>query len=35
MIRFQNIHVSFAGKNKNLEAVKDVSFEINKGEIFA
>lgn len=34
MIRFQNIHVSFAGKNKNLEAVKDVSFEINKGEIF-
>lgn len=34
MIRFQNVHVRFSGKSKTLEAVKDVSFEINQGEIF-
>ncbi len=34
MIRFQNIHVNFASKNKKLEAVRNVSFEIKKGEIF-
>ncbi|NLY42625.1 MAG: ATP-binding cassette domain-containing protein [Clostridiaceae bacterium] len=34
MIRFQNVHVNFEVKNKIIEAVKDVSFEINRGEIF-
>lgn len=34
MIRFQNVHVSFAVKNKKIEAVRNASFEINRGEIF-
>lgn len=34
MIRFNSIHVSFTAKSKSVEAVRDVSFEINRGEIF-
>lgn len=34
MINFQNVHVSFGARNKSIEAVKDVSFEIHEGEIF-
>jgi len=34
MIDFQNVHVSFPAKGKNIEAVKNVSFTIKEGEIF-
>lgn len=34
MIHFKNTEVTFSGKNKSIEAVKNVSFEIHKGEVF-
>ena len=34
MIEFHNVNVSFPGKRKSIEAVKNVSFDINEGEIF-
>lgn len=34
MIEFKNVSVSFQNKGRVVDAVKNVSFEINKGEIF-
>lgn len=34
MIRFENVSVSFPQKNGNLQAVKNVSLQINKGQIY-
>jgi D-methionine transport system ATP-binding protein len=34
IIDFQNVSVTFPNKEKNVEAVKEVSFNIHKGEIF-
>jgi len=34
MIEFHNVYVSFPDKGKNIEAVKNVSFDIKEGEIF-
>ena len=34
MVEFQNVHVVFHQNKKTVEAVKDVSFQIQKGDIF-
>lgn len=34
MIKFENVSVAFNVKNKTVNAVKNVSFEVKKGEIF-
>jgi len=34
MIHFKDIEVTFKGKDKNVQAVRNASFEIQKGEIF-
>ncbi len=34
MIQFRNINVVFKAKNKEIVAVRNASFEINKGEVF-
>lgn len=34
MIKFENVSVTFNVKNETVNAVKDVSFEVKKGEIF-
>jgi D-methionine transport system ATP-binding protein len=34
MIRFENLSVNFSHKNRDIVAVRNVSFEIRKGEIF-
>lgn len=34
MIRFENVSKTFVSKKNSVEAVKDVSFEVEKGEIF-
>ncbi len=34
MIRFENVSVSFSQKNRELQAVKDVSLHIKKGQIY-
>ena len=34
MVEFKNVSVSFKENNKIVEAVKNVSFKINKGDIF-
>jgi D-methionine transport system ATP-binding protein len=34
MIKFINVEVTFKGKGKSVEAVKNATFEINNGEIF-
>ncbi|HDA7694327.1 TPA: ABC transporter ATP-binding protein [Staphylococcus aureus] len=35
MLKFENVIKSFKDGNRNIEAVKDTSFEINKGDIVA
>ncbi len=35
MLKFENVTKSFKDGNRNIEAVKDTNFEINKGDIIA
>ena len=35
MLKFENVTKSFKDVNRNIEAVKDTNFEINKGDIIA
>ncbi|MCF7579580.1 ABC transporter ATP-binding protein [Staphylococcus aureus] len=35
MLKFENVTKSFKDENRNIEAVKDTNFEINKGDIIA
>lgn len=35
MLKFENVIKSFKDGNRNIEAVKDTNFEINKGDIVA
>lgn len=35
MLKFENVTKSFKDRNRNIEAVKDTNFEINKGDIVA